>query len=267
MNNPNIKKFYQNAPQPVNYLPNVLVDNPPQYAPLMSGLMLINPATKDIWVSAGNKLVSDWVSIVGGGGGTSITLQTNSTDNGDQTLLNLRANGGSGIILEDNGSGTVLISSDAAAVKRVNSLQSLQNIPLLNLLTYQNIDSLFFNVVAGLTYSFRFIINYGVSGTGNGVAFSINGPANSFLNYYMLSNPTGAGPAAFVQTLYLTTYDAPPTGTYGSSFSADANFTIIEGTLSPTVNGAVFARITSDGQAGNCFVQRGSYVEYLEIPV
>jgi len=261
------KKFYQNASKPANYVPNVLVGTAPAFPPTMSGLMQIDPATGDIWISAGNELVSDWKLITGGGGGTAITLQTNGTDNGDQTLLNLRANTGSGITLEDDGSGTVLISSDAAAVKRVNSLQSLQNIPLLNLLTYQNIDGLSFNVVAGSTYSFRFIINYSVSGTGNGVAFSINGPANSFLNYYMLSNPTGAGPAAFVQTLYLTTYDAPPTGTYGTSFSADANFTIIEGTLSPTVGGAVFARITSDGQAGNCFVQRGSYVEYLEIPV
>ena len=70
MNNPNLKKFYQNSPKPVNYLPNFLVDGSPQYAPTMSGLMLINPTTKDIWVSAGKELVSDWVSIVGGGGGT-----------------------------------------------------------------------------------------------------------------------------------------------------------------------------------------------------
>jgi hypothetical protein len=206
-------------------------------------------------------------SAFGGGGGATITLQTNGTDNGDQTLLNLRASAGSGIILEDTGSGTVVVSTDAAVVKRVSSLQSLQNIPLLGLLTYQNIDGLFFNVVANVTYSFRFIINYSVSGTGNGVAFSINGPANSFLNYYMLSNPTTTGPGAFIQTLYLTTYNAPPTGTYGSSFSANANFTIIEGTVTPTVGGAVFARITSDGQVGSCFVQRGSYVEYVEIPV
>ena len=267
MNNPNLKKFYQNSPKPVNYLPNVRIDGVPQYAPTMSGLMLINPTTKDIWVSAGKELVSDWINIATGGGGTSLTLQTNGTDNGDQTLLNLRATDGSGITLEDDGVGTVLISSDLSSVKRVRSLQSLQNIPLLDLLTYQNIDGLFINVVAGLTYSFRFIINYSVSAPGNGVAFSINGPANSFLNYYMLSNPTGAGPGAFIQTLYLTTYDAPPTGTYGTSFSANANFTIIEGTVTPTVSGALFARITSDGQAGNCFFQRGSYVEYLEIPV
>ena len=80
MNNPNLKKFYQNSPKPVNYLPNFLVDGSPQYAPTMSGLMLINPTTKDIWVSAGKELVSDWVSIVGGGGGT-YTVDNGLTEN------------------------------------------------------------------------------------------------------------------------------------------------------------------------------------------
>jgi hypothetical protein len=80
MNNPNLKKFYQNSPKPVNYLPNFLVDGSPQYAPTMSGLMLINPTTKDIWVSAGKELVSDWINIVGGGGGT-YTVDNGLTEN------------------------------------------------------------------------------------------------------------------------------------------------------------------------------------------
>jgi hypothetical protein len=44
-----------------------------------------------------------------GGGGSDLELQTNGVDNGSQTLLNLAQ--GSGIILQDNGSGRVLISS------------------------------------------------------------------------------------------------------------------------------------------------------------
>ena len=43
------------------------------------------------------------------GGGTSITLQTNGTPNGSQTLLNLVS--GTGITLTDNGSGSVTITS------------------------------------------------------------------------------------------------------------------------------------------------------------
>jgi hypothetical protein len=83
----------------------------------------------------------------------------------------------------------------------------------------------------------------------------------------MLSNPTTTGPGAFIQTLYLTSYNSPPTGNYGSSFSATANFVIIEGIVSPTVDGSIGASIISDGQAGNCFISAGSYVEYTGTPI
>ena len=270
MDNKNIKKFYQLAPRPFNYVPNDLVDSSPSIPPTMSGLMRINPATGDIWVSAGNTLVSDWKLITGGGGGTSLTLETNGTPNGEQTLLNLRDTGGSGapgVILEDSGTGTVFVSLDLALIRAVNPLTVNTTIPLLGQTTYTNIPALGFNVLANHVYSFRFLINYALTGTGNGVAFSINGVANSFLNYYMLSNPTTTGPGAFIQTLYLTSYNSPPTGTYGSSFSATANFVIIEGIVSPTVGGAISATIISDGQAGNCFITAGSYVEYTGTPI
>lgn len=113
MNNPNLKKFYQNSARPVNYLPNFLVDGSPQYAPTMSGLMLINPTTKDIWVSAGKEFVSDWINIVGGGGGgvTSIIAGTNisitSTGPGGTGAVTINSSGGvlqglQDVIKEDN---------------------------------------------------------------------------------------------------------------------------------------------------------------------
>jgi hypothetical protein len=257
------KKFYQNARKPANYVPNVLVSTAPTFPPTMSGLMQIDPVTKDIWLSAGNVLVTDWRNISNpGGGGTAITLQTNGDNNADQTLLNLRANGGSGITLTDTGGGTVLFETDASSVKKIRGLSANVNISLLNLTSFTPVSELFINVTAGTTYTFRFLINYAVTGTGNGVAFSINGVATSFLNYYMLSNPTTTGPAAFVQTLYLTTYNSPPIGTYGSNFSATANFTIIEGNVTPSVSGSISLTITSDGQAGTCTINPGSHVEY-----
>lgn len=51
-------------------------------------------------------------TITATGGGGSLTLQTNGTNNGSQTLLNL-ANG-SGITITDGGSGTVTIASSGA---------------------------------------------------------------------------------------------------------------------------------------------------------
>lgn len=76
LENPNIKKFYQQAPKPFNYVPNDLVSGNPTIPPMMSGLMRIDPGTGNIWISAGNTLVSDWKLITGGGGG--------GTYNGDQ---------------------------------------------------------------------------------------------------------------------------------------------------------------------------------------
>jgi hypothetical protein len=63
------KKFYQNASKPSNYVPSALVTTSPDYPPIMSGLMQIDPVTKDIWISAGRELVTDWINIASGGGG------------------------------------------------------------------------------------------------------------------------------------------------------------------------------------------------------
>lgn len=73
----NIKKFYQNSAKPRNYVPNALVTSSPDYPPVMSGLMQINPETKDIWISAGRELVSDWINITSGGGGTPLGISRN----------------------------------------------------------------------------------------------------------------------------------------------------------------------------------------------
>jgi hypothetical protein len=80
MENPNIKKFYQQSAKPFNYVPNDLVDGAPGIPPLMSGLMKIDPSTGNIWISAGNTLVSDWKLITGGGGGGTYTVDNGLTE-------------------------------------------------------------------------------------------------------------------------------------------------------------------------------------------
>lgn len=78
LENANIKKFYQQSAKPFNYVPNDLVDGAPVLPPSMSGLMRIDPNTGNIWISAGNTLVSDWRLITGGGGGGgAIAIQYN----------------------------------------------------------------------------------------------------------------------------------------------------------------------------------------------
>lgn len=57
----------------------------------------------------GFKMVMPAAGSTGGGTGSSITLKTNGTNNGSQSILNLQA--GTGISLTDNGSGQVLIEN------------------------------------------------------------------------------------------------------------------------------------------------------------
>jgi hypothetical protein len=104
MENKNIKKFYQQSAKPFNYVPNDLVDSDPTIPPVMSGLMRINPDTGDIWVSAGNTLVSDWKLITGGGGGGG-------------GVSSIDVNGGTGISVSPAGpittSGTFTVTNTA----------------------------------------------------------------------------------------------------------------------------------------------------------
>lgn len=81
LENSNIKKFYQQSAKPFNYVPNDLVDGVPVLPPVMSGLMRIDPSAGNIWISAGNTLVSDWKLITGGGGGGTYTADNGLTEN------------------------------------------------------------------------------------------------------------------------------------------------------------------------------------------
>jgi hypothetical protein len=56
---------------------------------------------------------SSWVKINGGGSGSSITLQTNGTNNGNQTLLNLQ---GAGITITDDTTGNISFSPDPYSI-------------------------------------------------------------------------------------------------------------------------------------------------------
>lgn len=110
MENPNIKKFYQQSAKPFNYVPSDLVDGAPSIPPVMSGLMRIDPDAGNIWISAGNTLVSDWKLITGGGGGggvTSIIAGTNisitSTGPGGTGAVTINSAGGGSTYNADQG--------------------------------------------------------------------------------------------------------------------------------------------------------------------
>ncbi len=107
MENKNIKKFYQQAPKPFNYVPSDLVSGSPVLPPTMSGLMRIDPDSGDIWVSAGNTLVSDWKLITGGGGGGNQGLQDVITFNPVLTTDNTVNVGGNAFTFSNTSNFTV----------------------------------------------------------------------------------------------------------------------------------------------------------------
>lgn len=79
------------------------------------GVTSLNTLTGDVVLAAGSNITltpaGNTITIAATGGGSSITLQTDGVDNGDQTLLNLEA--GTNITLTDNGTGTVTIDATA----------------------------------------------------------------------------------------------------------------------------------------------------------
>jgi hypothetical protein len=267
MNNPNLKKFYQNSPKPVNYLPNVLVDGTPQYAPTMSGLMLINPATKDIWVSAGNKLVSDWISIVGGGGGSSVTLKTNNIINPTQSILNLLSNDSS-IQIVDDGLGGIdfSIPFPSKQPKQFEIATADETVVLSS--SFSTIPNFELPVLVGYTYSFKIFCPFDIDNAAYGTRWAVRS-FNTFpvyLGYYTFAPGTSIATSIFNNSV--TAFDGT-TNVSGTTVSGTGNIAIIEGIYTPDADGTLSVRVSNDGGAGSATVtvKAGAYIEYYETAI
>ena len=265
MDNKNIKKFYQLAPRPFNYVPNDLVDSSPSIPPTMSGLMRINPATGDIWVSAGNTLVSDWKLITGGGGGTSLTLQTNGTDNGDQTLLNLFSSDGS-ISLASDGAGGVDFSVTAPNIpaKKIEVAGTDETVILTTTLaTLGNVEM---PALLGYTYSFRIFCAFDIDDTGYATRWAVKAPDTTPIYLGYSTSAPGSTIGAFIYNSSVTTFGGT-TNAAGTTVSATGNIAIIEGIYTPSEDTTLRITVTNEGQAGstNLTLKAGSYIEYYEL--
>ena len=262
MNNPNLKKFYQNSPKPINFVPNVLVEGTPQYPPLMSGLMLINPTTKGMWISAGNELVSDWVSIVGGGGGTSITLQTNGSDNNDQSILNLYSSDGT-VQLVDDGVGGVDFTIPTTPTKQVEIALTDETVVLtLDFATLTNVE---LPVLAGYTYCFRIFCAFDMDNVNYATRWAVKSqdPAPTYLGYS--TSAPGSAIGSFIYNSSVTTFNGT-TNAAGTNISATGNIAIIEGIYTPSEDSILRITVANEGQSGssNLTLKAGSYIEYYE---
>jgi hypothetical protein len=266
MENPNIKKFYQQSAKPFNYVPNDLVEGYPTIPPIMSGLMRIDPEAGNIWISAGNTLVSDWKLITGGGGGSSITIATNGTSNPIQNYLNLQQ--GTGITLTDDGTGTVTI--DSASSTQVIMLDSNITFNADNI--DQSLGILYFNTVLGKSYSFKAIISYSVSnntivGTDWGGHETGSGQYASEVYYSQV------WPTAGVKTYASKSINIPVSATtyLTTTYSAGYNVAIVEGVLTnakqPGTVSIMGAAKTTGGTLGETVtVYAGSTLVVNELP-
>jgi hypothetical protein len=114
-----------------------------------------------------------------------------------------------------------------------------------------------FDVVAGTTYKFKFVIFYTSAATTTGSRHTINGPATTFL-MYRSSYTLTATSRTFNEGL--TGYNVP-SGASATSVVA-GNMAVIEGVITPSANGTVIARFASEISNSAVTAKAKSYVEY-----
>jgi len=128
--------------------------------------------------------------------------------------------------------------------------------------TIADVTGLSFPVVANTTYKFKFFIVYTSAATTTGSRWSINGVANTFMNYTSQYTLTAT---SITNNAGVSAYNTP-SGVSASSLAA-GNICIIEGMIRPTANGDIIARFASEisSSAITALGSGRSYVEYQAI--
>jgi hypothetical protein len=126
--------------------------------------------------------------------------------------------------------------------------------------TIADVTGLSFAVVAGATYKFRFVIKYDSAATTTGSRWSINGPAAPtalhYTSHYTITATTETTNSA-------TAYDIPAASNLSSLTTG--NIAIIEGFITPSVNGTVIARFASEVSSSAITARAGSTVEWSRV--
>lgn len=124
--------------------------------------------------------------------------------------------------------------------------------------TIADITGLSFAVLSGVKYKFTFYITYTSAATTTGGRFCINGPTTSVL-FYQSTYPSSTTARTFNNSL--TTYNVPSAASAGSG--TNSNIAIIEGIITPSANGTVIARFSSEIASSAIIAQASSsYVEW-----
>lgn len=127
---------------------------------------------------------------------------------------------------------------------------------------FADVTGLSFPVTAGRTTRFRFVIDYTCNATTTGSAWSINGPAAPTRLSYDVEKDLSTTAKTILNGV--STYNADTAN--ASSAATGANKAIIEGFITPSVDGVVTARFLSEVAVANGIVAKaGSTVEYHEV--
>lgn len=106
--------------------------------------------------------------------------------------------------------------------------------------TLSTITELSFNVVAGTTYNFKYVIPYTAGATTTGSRWTLSGPAVTFINYTSRYTVT----ATSETVNYAGAYGVPSAANASSLTSG--NLAIIEGVVKPSANGTLIVQFASE---------------------
>jgi hypothetical protein len=128
--------------------------------------------------------------------------------------------------------------------------------------TIADITGLSFSVTSGKNYYFKFVINYTSAAISTGARFSINGPAITFLNYYVQF------PNAVTSVLTYTgntTFDSPAAAGTATPIANAPQVAIVEGIFKPAANGTLIGRFASEVANSAITAKAGSIVYYKQL--
>ena len=209
------------------------------------------------WKSVGNDMYSKNSGKIGIGT-ASPSAQLHTT--GDVRFEGIGTSTSNNKILTADASGniTTRLASDLLSgnVRSVAVLAS--DLSTSSVTSLVDIPNLSFNVTAGITYRFYATIPFTSSNQTNGSRWTINGPATSFLSY--TSRYTFSSNSETYN--YSNTYNFPNSANNNSN-AAGGNLAIIQGMITPSVNGTVTVRFASELAApDNITVKKGATLEY-----
>lgn len=125
--------------------------------------------------------------------------------------------------------------------------------------TIANVTGLSFDVVAGQTYWFEFVIPYTAQATTTGSRWAINGPALTSL--YMRSEYTLAATTTTVNSV--SAYDTPSAS--NASSLATGNVATMWGVIKPSADGTVIARFASEIANSAITAKAGATLRWIRI--